>query len=53
MRQVECQKLLRAHGAPGLRRGETTPRGEKSRSGTVCDSELGLAIALVITQNSR
>src|SRR5262245_44232852 len=45
MRQAECQKLLHAHGAPGLCCGETTPRSEKSRGGTVRDSELGLAIA--------
>ena len=38
-------KLLRTCGTPGLRRGETTPRGEKSRSGTVGDGEQGLAIA--------
>ena len=45
MRQVECQKLLRARGTPGLRRGETTPGGEKSSGGTVCDGEQGLTIA--------
>lgn len=45
MRQVECQKPLRARGTPGLCRGETTPRGEKSSGGTVCDGEQGLTIA--------
>ena len=45
MRQVECQKLLRARGTPGLRRGQTTPGGEKSSGGPVCDGEQGLAIA--------